>query len=86
MRGAKLLMLLGLVLLAVVARQLLPDVDADPGEPFFPAAARSVPADDSIVEWIPDPDVRDPFVPLVLPEAPTTTIEIDQSIPGGDPS
>ena len=68
--SANKLFLIGALLAAVLmGRQLLPGADVDEDLPPLPVM-RAVESDAPDLDWTPDPEVRDPFVPLVLPEAP----------------
>ena len=69
MNASKSLLAVALVLVALVARQFVPDGVDEVDEPFVPVS-RLVEDVAPAPQWTPDPDRRDPFVPLVLPEAP----------------
>jgi hypothetical protein len=65
----KSLLAVGLVLTALAGRQLLPGGGDEVDEPSVPVSrlVEDVPFDP---QWTPDPDRRDPFVPLILPVVP----------------
>ena len=73
MRGSKAFAIGALVAVALVGRGYLPGA-GEPEEELFVPILRFV--DDAPVDtaWVPDPDVRDPFQPLVLPDPPAATV------------
>ena len=83
MGSRRTLAVLAVVLFGVIALQFLPSAPAEPDEPYFPSADRIVGDDPAETDWSPAAAVRDPFVPLVLPDPPTTSAsdgETDEAV------
>jgi len=69
MSGSRWFVVATLVGAAWFGRGLIAPVVDDDEEPFAPIA-RYVEVEPADLDWVANPDVRDPFVPLVLPSPP----------------